>query len=150
MSTKVDLQAADGRRADRPRGRSGVDHSRRGMGVTACVLVCAASMLVLGVWAMAAPHSFADFIDYEPYNRHLVHDAGAFQIGIGAAVALALVWTDAIGVALAGFAVASGLHTLSHYTDRHIGGHDSDVPTLGVLTLVALGALVARLRGGRP
>lgn len=113
--------------------------------VVAAVLVCAATMLGLGVWAYAAPESFSQFIDYQPYNRHLVHDAGAFQIGIGVTTVLALVWSDALLVALTGFAVASGLHTISHYLDRHIGGHDGDVPSLGLLTLVALFAIYARL-----
>lgn len=120
-----------------------VRHSRP---VVVAVLVCAATMLAFGAWAYAAPESFTRFIDYEPYNRHLVHDAGAFQIGIGVTTLLALFWSDALLVALTGFAVASGLHTVSHYLDRHLGGHDSDVPTLGVLTLVALFAIYARVR----
>jgi hypothetical protein len=115
-------------------------------GIAAAAAVCAASMLALGFWAFLAPASFSDFIDYAPYNRHLVHDAGAFQIGIGAAVLLAVFWRDALLVALTGFAVASGLHTVSHVLDRHIGGHASDVPTLGVLTLVALLAMYLRIR----
>lgn len=120
---------------------------RRQPGMTAAALVCAASMLMLGVWAYATPVSFSHFIDYAPYNRHLIHDAGAFQIGIGAATLLALVCPDALLVALTGFTVASGLHTLSHYTDRHIGGHGSDVPVLGLLTLAGLYAIYARMQG---
>jgi MYXO-CTERM domain-containing protein len=43
--------------------------------------------------------------------------------------------------------VASGLHTISHAIDRQLGGgHDSDVPSLGLLTLVALAAVTARIR----
>ena len=103
-------------------------------------------MLGLGAWAFLAPHSFADFIDYPPYNRHLIHDAGAFQVGIGAAVLLALWWSDALMVALTGFAVASTLHTVSHWTDRNIGGHGSDVPSLALLTVVALVAIYLRLQ----
>jgi hypothetical protein len=115
--------------------------------VTAATLVCAASMLCLGGWALLAPASFSRFIDYAPYNRHLIHDAGAFQLGIGATTLLALRWSDGLLVALTGFAVASGLHTLSHALDRHIGGHASDVPALGLLTLVALYAISVRIRG---
>lgn len=120
---------------------------RRQPGTTAAVLVCAASMLILGVWAYAAPVSFSHFIAYAPYNRHLVHDAGAFQIGLGAATGFALVCPDALLVVLTGFTVASGLHTLSHYIDRHIGGHGSDVPVLGLITLVGLYAIYARIQG---
>jgi MYXO-CTERM domain-containing protein len=59
----------------------------------------------------------------------------------------ALWWPDGLVVALTGFAVASGLHTIPHAVDRHLGGHDSDVPSLGLLTLVALVAIAARIRG---
>ena len=114
----------------------------------AATLVCAASMLALGGWAFLAPHSFSGFIDYAPYNEHLIHDAGAFQLGV--AVLAALWWPDGLVVALTGFAVASGLHTLSHAIDRHLGGHDSDVPSLGLLTLLALVAVYLRLQGRKP
>jgi hypothetical protein len=89
--------------------------------------------------------SFSDFINCAPYNRHLVHDAGAFQIGIGVTLLLALVWSDAPLVALIGFVVASGLHTISHYADRHLGGHDSDVPVLSLFTLIALIGIVSSI-----
>ena len=119
---------------------------RRQPVLVAAVLICAASMLALGARAFLAPESFARFIDYPPYNRHLIHDAGAFQLGIGAALLAALWWPDGLVVALTGFAVASGLHTLSHWTDRNLGGHGSDVPSLGLLTLVALIAIYARIQ----
>jgi hypothetical protein len=119
---------------------------RRQPVLVAAVLICAASMLALGAWAFLAPESFAQFIDYPPYNRHLIHDAGAFQLGIGATVLLALWWSDALVVALTGFAVASALHTVSHWTDRNLGGHGSDVPSLGLLTIVALIAIYLRIQ----
>jgi hypothetical protein len=53
-------------------------------------------------------------------------------------------------VALTGFAVASGLHTLSHAIDRGLGGHVPDVPTLAVLTLIALYAVLADTRRRNP
>lgn len=115
--------------------------------VRSAALLCAASMLVFGFWAFFAPQSFSDFINYAPYNRHLIHDAGAFQLGIGVTVALAAFCSDGLLVALIGFAVASGVHTLSHYIDRNIGGHDADVPELGVFTLIALFAIYMHLRG---
>jgi hypothetical protein len=121
---------------------------RRQPVLVAATLVCAASMLGLGAWAFLGPESFSRFIDYAPYNRHLIHDAGAFQLGIGVSVLLALFWADGLLVALTGFAVASGLHTLSHAIDRSLGGHDSDVPSLGLLTVVALIALY--LHGRKP
>jgi hypothetical protein len=123
---------------------------RRQSIVVAATLVCAASMLGLGAWAFLAPSSFSGFIDYAPYNRHLIHDAGAFQLGIGVSLLVALWWPDGLLVALIGFAVASGLHTLSHAIDRQIGGHDSDVPSLALLTVIALLAIWERLRWRKP
>lgn len=123
---------------------------RRQPVVVVATLVCAASMLGLGAWAFLAPDSFARFIDYPPANRHLLHDAGAFQLGIGVTVLLALVWADSLLVALTGFAVASGLHTVAHAIDRQLGGHDSDVPSLALLTVVALIAISVRIRGREP
>jgi hypothetical protein len=120
---------------------------RRQGALVAATLVCAASMLGLGAWAFLGPESFSRFIDYAPYNRHLIHDAGAFQAGIGVSVLLALWWRDGLLVALTGFAVASGLHTLSHAIDGQLGGHASDVPSLGLLTVVALVAIALRLQG---
>lgn len=113
------------------------------------ILVCAASMLIFGFWAYFAPDSFSSFISYEPYNRHLIHDAGAFQLGIGVSTGLSVFCTDSRLVALTGFTVASGLHALSHYTDRHIGGHGYDVPALGVFPVIALMVIFIHIRGRR-
>jgi hypothetical protein len=61
-------------------------------GDMAAVTIGGLFMLVLGIWAFFAPASFADFVAF-PYNRHLLHDVGAFQIGIGTTMLLALMWT---------------------------------------------------------
>jgi hypothetical protein len=114
--------------------------------VMAGVLLSAASMLVFGFWALLSPAGFIDYVNYHPVNEHLAHDAGAFQIGIGATLIFALIWSDAIVVVLAGFVVASGLHTMTHFIDRHLGGHGTDVPILGLFTLIALATLFLRLR----
>ena len=46
--------------------------------------VFGAFWLAIGVWAFVAPKSFFDvLVEFEPYNRHLIHDVGAMQIGIG-------------------------------------------------------------------
>jgi hypothetical protein len=113
----------------------------------AAAAISAASMLVFGVWALVLPDSFGQFISYPPFNRHLMHDVGAFQIGIGVSVALALWADDVMLVALSGFVVAGTLHTWSHYMDRALGGHGSDVPVLGLLTLIGAFGIYAGLRG---
>ncbi|MGH2614828.1 MAG: hypothetical protein ACRDJC_06285 [Thermomicrobiales bacterium] len=127
------------------------DH-RTGVGgppvVTAVVIVAAANMLIGGVWAFAWPESFAAFVQF-PFHqdyRHFLHDAGAFTIGIGATLLLALWWRDAIAVALFGFVVATAVHAVSHFIDRDLGGRPTDWVLLTVLALVAAAALAARLR----
>src|SRR5215204_7279124 len=89
-------------------------------GVTAAVLISGLVALAFGIWAFFAPASFAEFVAF-PYNRHLLHDVGAFQIGIGATMLLALLWADSIMVVLAGYVVGSSFHFASHILDRHIG-----------------------------
>jgi len=85
-----------------------------------------------------------------PLPDRLLHDVGAFQIGIGVSVQLSLMWSDSIGVALVGFIVAGAIHSINHALDRHLGGHPLDQWELAGLVLVALGALIVHLwRGSR-
>jgi len=111
----------------------------------AATLIAAVAMFGFGVWALAWPLSFAELIDFA-YNEHLIHDAGSFQVGIGATLSLALRWRDSLAVSLAGFAVGGGLHAINHFVDLHLGGHEYDVWGLGALALLSVLALVARLR----
>jgi MYXO-CTERM domain-containing protein len=115
----------------------------------AAALLCGAANLVFGVWSLLRPGSFAAFIAFPPYNEHLLHDLGAFQLGLGAGLLLALVWADAISVTLAGFAVAGAVHTANHTLDHHLGGHPGDPWGLGALTLLALLGLVGHQRRSR-
>jgi hypothetical protein len=117
--------------------------SRLALGAT---LLCGAATLVFGVWSLLAPRSFATFIAFPPYNEHLLHDVGALQIGLGVGLLLATVWGDAIGVTLAGFAVAGAIHTTNHALDHHLGGHSGDPWGLGALTLLALLGLIPHAR----
>jgi PPOX class probable F420-dependent enzyme len=99
----------------------------------------------IGFWALLAPGSFADFIDFPPENEHLLHDVGAFQLGLGATLLLATAWADGLAVALAGFFVANTAHTVNHATDIELGGRDSDSALLGILSILVAVALVLRL-----
>lgn len=133
-----------------PYGNRETEATRRSARNRHPIVLCAASlggitMLALGVWAFFAPASFADFVAV-PYHRHLLHDAGAFQIGIGVALLLALVWGDGLAVALGGYITASGFHLASHLMDRGLGGRDTDAPALGLLFLVGLCGFVVRGR----
>jgi hypothetical protein len=51
------------------------------------VMVVTALLSVLaflgGMWALLAPKAFAEFVHF-PLSEHFVHDAGAFDVGIGA------------------------------------------------------------------
>lgn len=101
--------------------------------------------LLPGIWAFVAPHSFYDQLaTFPPYNRHLVHDVGAFQVGIGVALLLAARWEDAKFVVLAGAAAGASVHLLSHIIDHGDGGKSSDVPIFGLLAALLLVAAVAR------
>jgi PPOX class probable F420-dependent enzyme len=102
-------------------------------------------MLAAGIWGLVAPRSFAEFVAF-PYNRHFLHDAGAFQIGIGVTLVLAAVWADAAAVALAGFLVTNTVHTVNHVVDLDVGGHSRDAWGLGLISVLTLAALVVRMR----
>jgi hypothetical protein len=109
-------------------------------------IVGAIGFLVTGVGAMAAPESFFDSVaTFEPYNQHFVQDIGSFNLGLGMVLVLALrPRADALFAALAGAAIGSGAHVLSHVIGWDLGGTpELDVPLFAVLTiLLAVAALV--------
>lgn len=106
-------------------------------------LVVGVFLVVFGLWAFFAPRSFFDGIaGYPPYNEHFVHDIGSFQLGIGGALLAALVWTDALFVALFGAAIGNVFHEISHVIDRDLGGKSTDPIAIG---LVAAATVVAAL-----
>ena len=80
-----------------------------------------------------------------PRHTHFVHDAGAFQLGIGVTLLLALAWHDGLALALAGFLVANTTHAINHAIDLDLGGHSGDPWGLAALSLLAAAALVVRL-----
>jgi hypothetical protein len=139
----VNTEQANVKRTPRPQRQVG--RASR-VFVTLVVLICAVSMLGIGLWALVAPMSFARWISFPPYNEHLIHDAGAFQIGIGAALLLSLLSDDALTVALGGFMVGGTLHALNHAVDSHCG-HASDPWLLAGQVLLAAAALGLHLRG---
>ena len=110
-------------------------------------VLAAAVFLVPGVWSFLWPRSFHETVAlFDPFNLHLFHDLGAFQLGIGAAVLAALVWHDALTVALAGASAGAALHAVSHVLDRDLGGRASDPWLLSLLAAALIAALVLRLR----
>jgi hypothetical protein len=104
--------------------------------------------LAFGLWAMIDASSFFDNIgEFPPYNNHYVHDVGAFQIGVGAALIGALAWrNDAILAALCGAAAGATVHEIAHIIDADDGGSDSDPVVLGIIAAVLVATFLWRLR----
>jgi PPOX class probable F420-dependent enzyme len=112
--------------------------------VRAVTLLAGLFMTAAGVAALLAPSWFADTAGF-PRHPHFVHDAGAFQLGIGVTLLLALIWHDGLALALAGFLVANTTHAVNHAVDLDLGGHPWDAWGLAVLSLLTVVALIVRL-----
>jgi hypothetical protein len=109
------------------------------------ILVLGAATAAAGVWALGWPEAFSEAVAFPPH-RHFVHDVGAFQLGIGATLALAAIWADAAAVALAGYTVGGAAHTVTHVVDADLGGAAWQTSSIGLSTALATVALVARWR----
>jgi hypothetical protein len=103
--------------------------------------------LALGIWATLDTSSFYEEIAFfEPYNRHFLHDVGAFQMGLGAALLFALVWRgDALLAVLGGATVGAVTHWAVHVADEEFGGRASDPVSLGIIALVLTATFAWRL-----
>jgi PPOX class probable F420-dependent enzyme len=113
--------------------------------VVAVTILAGVFMVAAGAWALLGPGSFADATGFARHT-HFVHDAGAFQLGIGVTLLLGAAWRDGLALALAGLLVANTLHTINHAVDLNLGGHALDPWGLAALSLVTAVALVVRLR----
>ncbi len=101
----------------------------------------------LGLWAFFSPQSFYEQLaTFPPYNRHLFHDVGAFQIGIGAGLVLAVRGRDTLLLGLEIGAIAAVVHAISHFVDRNLGGRTTDPWALSLLAVVLVAAAVLRRR----
>ena len=122
---------------------------RRGL-PRAITTLAALLFLVPGGWAFLWPRSFYETVaTFPPYNLHLFHDAGAFQLGIGAALLAGLLWSDGLLVALVGGAVGTVIHAIAHILDAELGGRSSDPILLSGLALLVTVGAVARLTAVR-
>jgi hypothetical protein len=98
----------------------------------AVALLVGAFYVVTGLWSFLTPEGFFGSVaNFAPYNVHLLHDLGAFQVGVG----LALVRPAALGRAL----VTSLAAVLGA----------SDLPILALVCLLLLVATVAEGRQPR-
>ncbi|WP_110335530.1 PPOX class F420-dependent oxidoreductase [Prauserella flavalba] len=121
-------------------------HRRARVYVEVVTTLAGLGMLAAGSWALAAPGSFAEFTGFATHV-HFLHDAGAFQLGLGTGLLLALIWADALATVLAGFLLANTVHTVNHATDLDLGGNVVQAVALGVVSVLLAVALVLRLRG---
>jgi hypothetical protein len=120
---------------------------------TTKVVAAAAGLLLAatGLWALAAPRSFFEVVaTYPPFNEHLLHDIGAFNLGLGAVLLLTLAWADGLLVALGGVGVGATAHALAHWLDRELGGSPADPWYRSALALVLLAAAAWRWKELRP
>ncbi len=99
----------------------------------------------IGVWCLIDPRGFAEAVGF-PAHEHFVHDVGAFQVGLGVALLLALIWSDALATILVGYVVANTVHTANHVVDLDLGGSALQAWALGAASVTLIVALVLRLR----
>ena len=125
-------------------GRDGGPGSRSARGIAIAV---GAFYVVAGLWAFLGPARFYSAVaPFPPYNQHLFHDAGAFQVGLGLALVLCSATRAGLQPALLAVLAASLLHAGSHVEDRALGGHVTDVPALSLLCALLAVAVVLERR----
>ena len=105
-------------------------------------------LVVFGLWAMVAPSSFFEQLaQFEPYNQHFLQDVGAFQLGLGAVLLLALRYSDSLTSGLLGVGLGSAAHVVSHAVGTDLGGTPAfDIPALALLSGALLVGGVMRVR----
>ena len=104
--------------------------------------------VLVGLWAFLDPASFyAQVATFPPFNQHFLHDAGAFQVGLGLALLLPAALGRGLRPALLAVLAASLLHFVAHVEDVRLGGHSAtDLTALGVLCLALVAGLVVDTR----
>lgn len=113
--------------------------------LVAVTALTGATFIGIGIWCLVDPASFAEVVQF-PAHLHFLHDVGAFQLGLGVALLLALIWADSLATALAGFAVANTVHTVNHVVDLELGGSTLQVWLLAAISAQLVIAFVLRLR----
>lgn len=103
-----------------------------------------------GVWAFFWPESFYRSIaTYPPFNLHLFHDTGAFQLGVAAALLGCLMSSDLLRAGLFGGMAGTVMHAISHLLDQDLGDSPGDPWTTLALAVVFTTAFVLRLSSRR-
>jgi hypothetical protein len=103
---------------------------------------------VTGLWSFLFPAGFYSTVaTFTPYNLHLLHDIGAFQVGMGVVLLAAAAIGRGLVPALFGVLIGSLLHLVAHLLDIRLGGHPgTDLPALAGIALVLGIALYLELR----
>ena len=110
----------------------------------------AVALLAFGLWGFLDPRAFYKAVAvWPPFNKHFIHDIGAFQIGLGLTLALALALKDVLFVALAAVGVGATVHAAAHWIDRDLGGKPSDPWVMSALAALLLVGAYLRHRGRR-
>lgn len=112
--------------------------------LVAVTALVGAITVAIGIWCLIGPTSFANAVGFD-LHLHFLHDLGAFQIGLGVGLLLALIWADALATTLAGFLVANTLHTVNHVMDLELGGSAAQAWALGVVSVLLVAAFALRL-----
>lgn len=107
---------------------------------------------ITGLWSFLFPTGFYSAVaTFTPYNLHLLHDVGAFQVGMGVVLLAAAVTGRGLVPALTGVLAGSLLHLAAHVIDIRLGGHPAtDLPSLTLIALVLAVALYLELRRPAP
>ena len=113
--------------------------------------VVGAFYLLTGAWAFLAPLSFFSAVaTFPPANVHLLHDLGAFQVGLGLALIVPVALQVPLRAPLIAVLAASLLHVLAHLEDIRLGGHpNTDLPILTLICAALAVALGLELRAKR-
>lgn len=113
--------------------------------------VIGAFYLVTGTWSFLAPLSFFNSVaTFAPANVHLLHDLGAFQVGLGLALTVPVAMRVSLRAPLIAVLIASALHVVAHLEDIRLGGHPTtDLPILTLICIALALALVLELRAKR-
>jgi hypothetical protein len=101
-----------------------------------------------GAWSFLFPAYFYSAVaNFSPYNLHLLHDVGAFQIGLGAVLVTAALSGKGLVAALVGVLAGSLIHFAAHLLDIQLGGHPTtDLLILTLIVVVLAMALYMELR----
>jgi hypothetical protein len=113
--------------------------------------VIGALYLMTGAWAFLAPLSFFSSVaTFAPRNIHLLHDAGAFQVGLGLALTVPVALRVPLRAPLLAVLGASVLHVFAHVEDIGLGGRPTtDLPVLTLICIALAVALVVDMRANR-